>query len=112
MPYQYKREPLSDDEVNKLTNACETFREKFVIWTLLDTGLRLSEFADLKKRECPVAGKKASYLWQGWFLWEENKKKNHPHDREGKKINGVSLCRKQWYRGNQKNSWENSKESS
>ncbi|GAH92225.1 unnamed protein product, partial [marine sediment metagenome] len=40
MPYQYKRELLSDDEVNELTNACETFREKFVIWTLLDTGLR------------------------------------------------------------------------
>jgi len=49
MPYQYKREPLSNDEVNKLTNACNTFREKFVIWTLLDTGLRLSEFADLRK---------------------------------------------------------------
>ena len=32
-----------------MTNACETFREKFVVWTLLDTGLRLSEFADLKK---------------------------------------------------------------
>ncbi|GAH80179.1 unnamed protein product, partial [marine sediment metagenome] len=32
-----------------MTNACETFREKFVVWILLDTGLRLSEFADLKK---------------------------------------------------------------
>ena len=31
MPYQYKREPLSDDEVNRLINACETFKEKFVI---------------------------------------------------------------------------------
>ncbi len=49
MPYQYKREPLNNDEVNLITNACETFREKFVVWTLLDTGLRLSEFADLKK---------------------------------------------------------------
>jgi len=48
MPYQYKREPLNDDEVNRLTNACDTFREKFVVWTLLDTGLRLSEFAGLK----------------------------------------------------------------
>ncbi len=47
--YQYKRELLSDDEVNSLTNACDTFREKFVVWTFLDTGLRLSEFADLKK---------------------------------------------------------------
>ena len=49
MPYQYKREPLSDDGVDRLTNACDTFREKFVVRTLLDTGLRLSEFADLKK---------------------------------------------------------------
>ena len=49
MPYQYKREPLNDDEVNRLTNACDTFREKFVVWTLLDTGLRLSGFADLEK---------------------------------------------------------------
>ena len=49
MPYQYKREPLNDDEIDRITNACDTFREKFVVWTLLDTGLRLSEFADLKK---------------------------------------------------------------
>jgi len=49
MPYQYKRKPLNDDEVNRIANACDTFREKFVVWTLLDTGLRLSEFADLKK---------------------------------------------------------------
>jgi integrase/recombinase XerD len=49
MPYQDKREPLNNDEVNKLTNVCNTFREKFVVWTFLDTGLRLSEFADLKK---------------------------------------------------------------
>ncbi|MBA7490990.1 Tyrosine recombinase XerD [subsurface metagenome] len=49
MPYQYKREPLNDDEIDRLINACDTFREKFVVWTLLDTGLRLSEFADLNK---------------------------------------------------------------
>lgn len=49
MPYQYKREPLNNDEVDRLINACDTFREKFVVWTLLDTGLRLSEFADPKK---------------------------------------------------------------
>ena len=55
MPYQCKREPINNDDANKLTNSCSTFREKFVIWTLLDTGLRLSEFADLKRE-------KTSYL--------------------------------------------------
>jgi len=49
MPYQYKREPLSDDEVNRLTDVCDSFREKFVVWTLLDTGLGLSDFAYLTK---------------------------------------------------------------
>ena len=40
MPYQYKKEPLNNDEVDKLTNSCSTFREKFVVWTFLDTGLK------------------------------------------------------------------------
>jgi len=31
MPCQYKREQLNDDEVNKIVNACGTFRERFVI---------------------------------------------------------------------------------
>ena len=25
MPYQYKRGPLGDNDVNRLTNACDTF---------------------------------------------------------------------------------------
>ena len=49
MVYQYKKEPLNDDEVDRLTNACENFTEKFVVWTLLDTGMRLSELAGLTK---------------------------------------------------------------
>jgi len=46
---QYKREPLSDDEVNRLTNACESFQQKLIVFTLLDTGLRVSELAGLRK---------------------------------------------------------------
>jgi len=49
MHYQYKREPLTRDEANRLANACQTHEEKLVLWTLLDTGLRVSEFAKLKK---------------------------------------------------------------
>jgi integrase/recombinase XerD len=41
MPYQYKREPLTQDEANRLANMCETPTEKLCIWTLLDTGLRV-----------------------------------------------------------------------
>ena len=47
MRYQYKREPLTQEEANQLSNACETSKEKIIVWTLLDTGLRVSELADL-----------------------------------------------------------------
>ena len=47
MTYQYRREPLTAEEEDKLVNACETHQEKLVVWTLLDTGLRVSELANL-----------------------------------------------------------------
>ena len=49
MPYQYKREPLSGEESDKLSNAAEMFKEKLIIYSLLDTGLRVSELSNLKK---------------------------------------------------------------
>jgi integrase/recombinase XerD len=49
LTYQYKRQPLTADESNRLSNACESHTEKLVIWSLLDTGLRVSELAALKK---------------------------------------------------------------
>jgi len=49
MPYQYKREPLTPDEANRLASACETHQERLIVWTLLDTGLRVSELAELTR---------------------------------------------------------------
>ncbi len=49
MAYQYKREPLTQDEANRLANVCQTHQEKLVIWTLLDTGLRVGELVNLKQ---------------------------------------------------------------
>lgn len=59
MTRQFKREPLTADEANRLANACQTHQEKLVIWTLLDTGLRVSELAQLEK---------SNFDWQGHRL--------------------------------------------
>jgi len=40
---------LSEEEANRLSNACETAEEKLVIWTLLDTGLRVAEFCSVHR---------------------------------------------------------------
>jgi integrase/recombinase XerD len=55
MPRQYTREPLSLEEGNRLIQACETLRERQVILILLDTGVRVSELAQLTKQ---------NILWQ------------------------------------------------
>lgn len=64
MAYQYVREPLTAEEADKLANACESAEEKLVVWTLLDTGLRVSELCALRpqniawqSRELRVRGK-------------------------------------------------------
>src|SRR5574341_635990 len=49
MPYQYKREPLNPDEANRLASACETHQERLIVWTLLDTGLRVGELSGLTR---------------------------------------------------------------
>jgi integrase/recombinase XerD len=75
--YQYKREPLTSDEANRLANACKTHEEKLVVWTLLDTGLRVAELANLtqdtstgKQHRLVIyskAGPMASYPNEGLF---------------------------------------------
>jgi integrase/recombinase XerD len=42
------KEPLTVEEVDRICNACNNFKEKLIIWVLIDTGLRVSEFHDLK----------------------------------------------------------------
>ncbi len=44
MPYQYKREPLTADEANRLANACKTHEEKLVIWVS-----KVSDLPELRK---------------------------------------------------------------
>src|SRR5208282_3356831 len=68
MPYQCVREPLTAEESDRLSNACETPSERLVVWTLLDTGLRVSELCSLtsknvlwQQRQLRVKGKGGPY---------------------------------------------------
>lgn len=51
MTYVYVREPLNREETDQLVNACRSFREKLVVWTLLDTGLRIGELCSLRRED-------------------------------------------------------------
>lgn len=55
MAYQFKREPLLPEDADRLANVCRTPEERLVVWTLLDTGLRVSELCGLTRE---------NILWQ------------------------------------------------
>jgi integrase/recombinase XerD len=65
MPYQFKREPLLPEEATRLAQACQTVREKLVIWTLLDTGLRVSELAGLGPAQIDWQGHRLTIYGKG-----------------------------------------------
>lgn len=48
MAYQFKRDPLMISEANELANAALPGFERLIVWTLLDTGLRVSELCGLR----------------------------------------------------------------
>ena len=47
--YTFVREPLGREETDRMVNACRTFREKLVVWVLLDTGMRVGELCSLRR---------------------------------------------------------------
>ena len=51
MAYQYKREPLSVEEADRLLKAVETSQEKLCVFGLLESGLRVSELANLTSQD-------------------------------------------------------------
>jgi integrase len=50
VPYQYVKEPLTTDESDRLSSACETTTERLDVCTVLDTGLRVGELCGLTPR--------------------------------------------------------------
>ena len=65
MAYQYKREPLNRDEHARIEQACETPQERMLVWTLLDTGLRIDEFCTLKRSNIDWQGRRLKIKGKG-----------------------------------------------
>jgi integrase/recombinase XerD len=68
MPYPHVREPLNSEEADRLAHACQSTKEKLIIWILLDTGLRVSELCHLtpdnllwQQRSLRISGKGGPY---------------------------------------------------
>jgi integrase/recombinase XerD len=56
MPYKPRQMPLTQDEAVLLAGACRTLREKRVVWTLLDTGVSVSELTRLTRSQVTPEG--------------------------------------------------------
>jgi integrase/recombinase XerD len=78
MPYQYKREPLTPDEANRLASACETHPERLIVWTLLDTGLRVSELAGLARDQIDWQNHRLMIYGKGGIYGTKSKRRIIP----------------------------------
>ena len=78
MRYQYKREPLTMEEANRLANACQSPIEKLVVWSLLDTGVRVSEIAELKKDNIDWQGHRLMIYGKGGPYGKKTKRRIVP----------------------------------
>lgn len=78
MVYQYKQEPLTNNEWDNLVNACDDLKEKLVIYTLLDTGIRVGEFANIKKDDIQWQEKRIIIYGKGGHYGKKSKRRVIP----------------------------------
>ena len=78
MAYQYVREPLRAEEADKLCHACKDIKEKLIIWTLLDTGLRVSEVCSLTPQNILWQQKSLRINGKGGLYGKKTKKRVVP----------------------------------
>jgi integrase/recombinase XerD len=81
MAYQYVREPLMPDVADKLAQACETTQEKMIVWTLLDSGLRVSELCELTSGNIMWQQKSIRVDGKGGIYGKKTKKRIVPMSR-------------------------------
>jgi len=65
MAVQYKREPLTEDQADSLINAAQDFKDRLVILTLMDTGLRVKEFCNIDPERIEWQRNRMSVIGKG-----------------------------------------------
>jgi len=81
MAYQYTREPLRSEETDLLCHSCKTINEKLIIWTLVDTGLRVSELCSLTPQNILWQQKAIRISGKGGPYGKKSKKRVVPMSR-------------------------------
>jgi len=71
-------EPLTADEANRLASLCNTHEEKLIVWTLLDTGLRVAELANLTKDNIDWQGHRLMIYGKGGPYGTQSKRRVIP----------------------------------
>ncbi len=78
MSYQYRREPLTEDEVKRLTEASSSWKANLVTSTLLDTGLRVSELATIVPRNLDFQTHRLTVYGKGGPYGQKSKRRVIP----------------------------------
>jgi integrase/recombinase XerD len=94
MAYQYKREPLTPAEADKLYQVCNSVQETLIIWILLDTGLRVSELCSLTPQNILWQQKYIRISGKGGPYGKKTKKKSGTNVQEGSITLRTLLCNK------------------
>jgi len=92
MSHTFVREPLTSEECDRVINACRTFREKLVVWVLLDTGLRVSEFCGLRKEHVHWQENSLVVWGKGGWYGHRGKRRIVPLTARAKQLLEMHFC--------------------
>ena len=66
------------DEANRLASVCEKHQERLIVWTLLDTGLRVSELAGLTREHIDWQNHRLMIYGKGGIYGTKSKRRIIP----------------------------------
>lgn len=92
MGYVFVREPLSSEECDRLVNACRSFREKLLVWVLVDTGLRVSEFCRLRKEQVHWQENCLAVSGKGGWYGQRGKRRVVPLTARARRLLEMHFC--------------------